>query len=288
VTRNSQGYLPAQRPGKTRKGFTLIELLVVIAIIMILAGILYPVFSQAKAKAQQTSCVNKLKQLGSAMQIYVQDYDETYPPLYIDPQNRVIPDSTLVDSPQWKGFSWTERIYPYVKNEEVFKCPSDPASARRTPVNAGFLNSYAYNPLFGTAPDPTTPDRVMTGALTQAQLNSVSEVAMLWDTPVNPNPTGAAQSMNNLSRTIRDRRYPINDLYATNAQNKALVADEGMFTVAQSASAKWMKPRHIDTSSVLFADSHAKPIKDPSAGARVATDALDKLNRFFDPRYSSK
>jgi prepilin-type N-terminal cleavage/methylation domain-containing protein len=288
VTRNSQSFLPAQRPAKGRRGFTLIELLVVIAIIMILAGILYPVFSQARAKAQQTSCVNKLKQLGSAMQIYVQDYDETYPPLYLDPQSRVIPDSTLVDQPEWKGFSWTERIYPYVKNEEVFKCPADPAAAQRAPVNARFLNSYAYNPLFGTSPDPTNLDRLTSGALTQAQLNHVSEVAMLWDTPVNPVQTGPAQSMNNLSRTIRDRRYPVNDLYVTTAQNKAVTAGEGMFTVAKDSPYKWMQPRHIDTSTVLFADSHAKPIKDPSAGARDAADSLDKLNRFFDPRYGGK
>ena len=200
----------------------------------------------------------------------------------------MIPDSTLVDQPQWKGFSWTERVYPYVKNEQVFKCPADPAAAQRTPVNARFLNSYAYNPLFGTTPDPLTPDRLTAGALTHAQLSNVSEVAMLWDTPVNPAQTGPAQSMNNLSRTIRDRRYPVNDLYVLNAQSKTATADEGMFTVAQDAPYKWMKPRHIDTSSVLFADSHIKSIKDPAAGARDASDAADKLNRFFDPRYAGK
>jgi len=253
---------------------------------MILMGILYPVFTQAKAKAQQTSCVNKLKQLGSAMQMYIQDYDETFPPVYLDPRLRVIPDS-LVDLPEWKGYSWTERIYPYVRNEEVFKCPADPVPAQRAPVNAQFLNSYAYNPLFGTAPDPATPDRLTAGALTHAQLNNVSEVAMLWDTPVNPAQTGPAQSMNNLSRTIRDRRYAINDLYVTTNQKTVTVA-EGMFTVAKDAPSKWMKPRHIDTSSVLFADGHAKPIKDPAAGARDDAETLEKLNRFFDPRYASK
>ena len=87
---------PAKRPGKARQGFTLIELLVVIAIIAILAGILYPVFSQAKAKAHQTACQSNMKQLGNAMQLYVQDYDESFPPVYLDPQLRVIPDSTLV------------------------------------------------------------------------------------------------------------------------------------------------------------------------------------------------
>jgi len=288
VRLKSHGFAPVARPGKARQGFTLIELLVVIAIIAILAGILYPVFSQAKAKAHQTACQSNMKQLGNAMQLYVQDYDESFPPVYLDPQLRVIPDSTLVDSPQWKGLSWTERIYPYVKNEAVFKCPSDIAPAQRLPVNARFLNSYAYNPLFGTAPDPLTPDRLTSGALSMAQLNNVSDVAMLWDTPVNPAQVGAPQSMNNLSRTIRDRRYPVADLYMINPQQKAVIAGEGTFSVAKEAPYNWMKPRHIDTTSVSFADSHIKPINDPAAGAHDAADAMEKLNRFFDPRYSTK
>ena len=59
--------------------FTLIELLVVIAIIAILAAILFPVFAQAREKARQTTCVSNLRQLGTATQLYAQDYDETYP-----------------------------------------------------------------------------------------------------------------------------------------------------------------------------------------------------------------
>ncbi len=63
-----------------RRGFTLIELLVVIAIIAILAAILFPVFAQAREKARQTTCTSNLKQIGTAFMMYVQDYDETYPP----------------------------------------------------------------------------------------------------------------------------------------------------------------------------------------------------------------
>src|SRR5262245_11847086 len=62
-----------------RGGFTLIELLVVIAIIAILAAILFPVFAQAREKARQTTCTSNLKQMGNAMLMYVQDYDETFP-----------------------------------------------------------------------------------------------------------------------------------------------------------------------------------------------------------------
>jgi prepilin-type N-terminal cleavage/methylation domain-containing protein/prepilin-type processing-associated H-X9-DG protein len=69
-----------------RSAFTLIELLVVIAIIAILAAILFPVFAQAREKARQTSCTSNLKQLGTAMMMYAQDYDESYPSNWY-PQN---------------------------------------------------------------------------------------------------------------------------------------------------------------------------------------------------------
>src|SRR6187431_2992756 len=65
-----------------QRGFTLIKLLVVIAIIAILAAILFPVFAQAREKARQTTCTSNMKNLGLAIMMYVQDYDETYPPLW--------------------------------------------------------------------------------------------------------------------------------------------------------------------------------------------------------------
>jgi len=103
-----------------RRGFTLIELLVVIAIIAILAAILFPVFARAREKARQTSCTSNLKQVNLGLQMYVQDYDEKLPTSGGTPCNsddgRVYNDVTML--PPWL------QIQPYVKNFDLFTCPS--------------------------------------------------------------------------------------------------------------------------------------------------------------------
>jgi prepilin-type N-terminal cleavage/methylation domain-containing protein/prepilin-type processing-associated H-X9-DG protein len=103
-----------------RQGFTLIELLVVIAIIAILAAILFPVFAQARAKARQTACLSNIKQLGTGLMMYAQDYDETLP------LNDYIGNG-LAPLLGWRdpraGDSWCSGIYPYVKNLPIYVCP---------------------------------------------------------------------------------------------------------------------------------------------------------------------
>jgi prepilin-type N-terminal cleavage/methylation domain-containing protein/prepilin-type processing-associated H-X9-DG protein len=94
-----------------QRGFTLIELLVVIAIIAILAAILFPVFAQARDKARQASCLSNLKQIGMATRMYTQDYDEVLVPNYL---------WTSTSTYEW----WFDLLQPYVKNRDVFVCPS--------------------------------------------------------------------------------------------------------------------------------------------------------------------
>ncbi len=104
-----------------KRGFTLIELLVVIAIIAILAAILFPVFASAREKANQTSCLSNLNQLGMSMNMYVQDFDQTFPAwnwnFFCNGGN----NGAARDSAAF----WTMAIYPYVKSTGVYKCPDD-------------------------------------------------------------------------------------------------------------------------------------------------------------------
>lgn len=71
---NASG-LAARRVGKGSLGFTLIELLVVIGIIGVLAGMLFPAFALARAKARGTACINTMKQMAVGFTIYADDYD---------------------------------------------------------------------------------------------------------------------------------------------------------------------------------------------------------------------
>lgn len=92
----------------SKRGFTLIELLVVIAIIAILAAILFPVFAKAREAARQSSCNSNLKQIGTSLAMYMQDYDG------------------MAFSSSWggTGLPWWDLITPYTKNRGIYICPS--------------------------------------------------------------------------------------------------------------------------------------------------------------------
>jgi prepilin-type N-terminal cleavage/methylation domain-containing protein/prepilin-type processing-associated H-X9-DG protein len=127
-----------------RRGFTLIELLVVIAIIAILAAILFPVFAKAREKARQTSCLSNMRQIGTACRAYCQDYDETWMlfgywiPICV-PGAGGSANGTNVNLFRFY-------LYPYVKNYQIFMCPSSPSISQDPSNPANQLTGvYGYN-----------------------------------------------------------------------------------------------------------------------------------------------
>ncbi len=110
-----------------RKGFTLIELLVVIAIIAILAAILFPVFAQAREKARQTSCLSNQKQIMLAVAMYTDDYDERLP----EGCSYWFAPGGGGAASKCDAAMWVTLLMPYVKNDQLFVCPSN----KRTMTN---------------------------------------------------------------------------------------------------------------------------------------------------------
>jgi prepilin-type N-terminal cleavage/methylation domain-containing protein len=94
--------------------FTLIELLVVITIIAILAAMLLPALSRAKAAGRMSQCTSNLRQIAIGQYSYIGDNDDTLP------GHEAISAARDVRAPITTG-----RIYPYVPSEEVWRCPSD-------------------------------------------------------------------------------------------------------------------------------------------------------------------
>jgi prepilin-type N-terminal cleavage/methylation domain-containing protein/prepilin-type processing-associated H-X9-DG protein len=113
------------------RGFTLIELLVVIAIIAILAAILFPVFTRAREKANQTTCSSNQRQIAATIQMYAQDHEETF---FSDPVDK----------------SWNA---PFKSNEgnDIYDCPSKDGSGSTEYC----FNMFLFGKSLGDIDDPS-------------------------------------------------------------------------------------------------------------------------------------
>jgi prepilin-type N-terminal cleavage/methylation domain-containing protein/prepilin-type processing-associated H-X9-DG protein len=123
----------AQVPLQSRRfrAFTLVELLVVIGIIAVLAAILFPVFGRARENSRRTVCQNNMHQLGLAFAQYTQDYDERVPGMVHGASGENYEGGWVFFSNFGNGSANAVfdikrgSLFNYVKNEQVFVCPTD-------------------------------------------------------------------------------------------------------------------------------------------------------------------
>lgn len=214
-----------------RRAFTLIELLVVVAIIAILAAILFPVFAQAREAARKTACLSNLKQLGNALMMYTQDYDE----MFHKGSNIVSPGEYGFgphnDIDGWAEWPWY--YGPYIRNVSVFDCPSSPdGTGDLTGVNWGNDGNYGYN-YSGLSRDEGTPARSL------AEIQEPSDVFVFFDS----GDTQVRAGDNNWAGLLEELDLNLNcDVNQVSRYSK-----EGAF-------------RHAGRVNVTFADGHAKSL----------------------------
>jgi prepilin-type N-terminal cleavage/methylation domain-containing protein/prepilin-type processing-associated H-X9-DG protein len=140
--------------GSRRGAFTLVELLVVLAIMSVLTGILLPALARARAQALRQTCTSNLRQLGMALALYTQDYDERLPSFRAEPASAAHADQLDYWHDHFcAGLNlfpgercWADLAAPYTRSDRVFFCPAD-GRPRERPVT-----SYEFKPGLAQAP----------------------------------------------------------------------------------------------------------------------------------------
>lgn len=235
----------------SKSGFTLIELLVVIAIIAILAAILFPVFGRARENARRSSCLSNMKQLGLGIMQYTQDYDETMP-------------KNAQNTSAYVG--WAGHLYPYIKSEQIFQCPSDSTPATTYNATGRFGGppiSYAMNAnamSYSNAAGTTVNVRKL------AAFNGPALTLVLFEIgerTASPSQYGEIGSV-----TANGHFNPANGAYAIGRLPGSAYATTSMINDGANGGT-----RHFDGAVYAFADGHAKWLKPGgvSGGNNAAT-----------------
>jgi prepilin-type N-terminal cleavage/methylation domain-containing protein/prepilin-type processing-associated H-X9-DG protein len=164
---------------KTRKGaFTLIEMLVVMAIISILASMLLPALGKAKEQGVTIYCVNNLRQIGLAMQMYGDDSNDRLPVSYAN--------ITVPGQGAWNGPTnpWTFALQPYYQNTNILRCPALTTRYKQSGYSY-FMGSEAFSVL---ASDTNT---ITPASVLLRSINTLSYYVLSGDCNYASDPTNA-------------------------------------------------------------------------------------------------
>lgn len=225
---------------EVKRGFTLIELLVVIAIIAILAAILFPVFARARENARRTSCLSNLKQIGIGLMMYTQDYDEKITRTWYGPRANDEEDSNKNTG----DYKWMDAIYPYVKSEQLFVCPSDSINSKysyyKNEAGSTYkFGSYGMNAAYwGDADSYDSPNGMSLAAIDDP--SGTIYATEFWDTAnTGGNPTAPEIAWRDVASQ-------------TDSSPIRPSTHNGMPSFGRILA------RHLETVNVLFTDGHAK------------------------------
>jgi prepilin-type N-terminal cleavage/methylation domain-containing protein/prepilin-type processing-associated H-X9-DG protein len=273
-----------------RRGFTLIELLVVIAIIAILASILFPVFSKARERARAATCVSNMKQIGIGMSMYTQDYDEFLPEPGLQGVFRNAGNTGL--GQLFMGVQpFHLAIQPYVKNYQVFACPSDDkrrnASIDRSGVRGMFiaanipgatsLPAYSNTPAFHDAVAQIFPNSYATNYILSKTYGYTRRDNGVFVQSSDLDGSGYGGRGRSIVEIAETANTFIMSEYAsaTASGNGGYYMTPGYLNANGGLNERWRKGgRHFEGRNFLFVDGHVKWAKDvafeSSPGVAVA------------------